>query len=110
MDMIRILFGVNIKYNINSIIYIDNIYNFSSQSSKPIPPLKNLQFFIYGKFKTPKEDIKKRILKLGGLVVSKLTDTLAAVISTKSELERMNQDGRSKMAEIQEKDIEVRTL
>ncbi|CAH2107562.1 unnamed protein product [Euphydryas editha] len=75
----------------------------SSQSSKPIPPLKNLQFFIYGKFKTPKEDIKNRILKLGGLVVSKLTDTLAAVVSSKSELEKMN----SKMAEIQEKDIEV---
>lgn len=109
--MIRILLGVNINHSINNnIIYIDNVYNFSSQSSKPIPPLKNLQFFIYGKFKTPKEDIKKRILKLGGLVVSKLTDTLAAVISTKGELERMNQDGRSKMAEIQEKDIEVRKL
>lgn len=108
--MIWILLGVNIKHSINNIIYIDNVYNFSSQSSKPIPPLKNLQFFIYGKFKTPKEDIKKRILKLGGLVVSKLTDTLAAVISTKGELERMNQDGRSKMAEIQEKDIEVGKL
>ncbi|XP_047526673.1 poly [ADP-ribose] polymerase [Vanessa atalanta] len=75
----------------------------SSQKDKPVPPLKNLQFFIYGKFKTPKEDIKHRILKLGGLVVNKLTDTLAAVISTKNDLEKMN----VKMEEIQDKDIEV---
>lgn len=69
----------------------------------PIPPLKNLQFFIYGKFKSSKEDIKHRILKLGGLVVSKLTDTLAAVVSSKNDLEKMN----AKMQEIQENDIEV---
>ncbi|RVE52809.1 hypothetical protein evm_002466 [Chilo suppressalis] len=69
----------------------------------PIPPLKNLQFFIYGKLKSPKEDLKHRILKLGGLVVSKLTDTMAAVVSTARDVERMP----DKMLEIQEKDIEV---
>ncbi|XP_049866080.1 poly [ADP-ribose] polymerase [Pectinophora gossypiella] len=67
-----------------------------------IPPLKNLQFFIYGKVKS-KEDVKKRILKLGGLVVSKLTETLAAVVSTKKDIDNMPR----KMAEIQEEDIEV---
>ncbi|CAK1553493.1 unnamed protein product [Leptosia nina] len=69
----------------------------------PNPPLKNLQFFIYGKFKGDKEEIKKRILKMGGLVTSKLTDTLAAVVSTEKELEKMS----SKMEQIQEEDIEV---
>ncbi|CAG9783197.1 unnamed protein product [Diatraea saccharalis] len=69
----------------------------------PIPPLKNLQFFIYGKLKTPKEDLKRRILKLGGLVVNSLTDTLAAVVSTARDIERMPE----KMSQIQEKDIEV---
>ncbi|XP_069354832.1 poly [ADP-ribose] polymerase [Maniola hyperantus] len=75
----------------------------SSQSQLALPPLKNLQFFLYGKFKAPKEEIKNRILKMGGLVVSKLTDTLAAVVSTKHDLDRMP----SKMQEIQEKDLEV---
>ncbi|CAK1604001.1 unnamed protein product [Parnassius mnemosyne] len=70
---------------------------------KHIPPLKNLQFFLLGKFKTPKEDLKHRILKLGGLVVSKITDTLAAVVSSKYEIEKMS----SKMEDVQEKEIEV---
>ncbi|KAI5636400.1 poly(ADP-ribose) polymerase catalytic domain-containing protein [Phthorimaea operculella] len=69
----------------------------------PIPPLKNLQFFIYGKLQSNKEDVKHRILKLGGLVVSKLTDTTAAVVSTKKDVEKMG----TKMSEIQEADIEV---
>lgn len=69
----------------------------------PAPPLKNLQFFIYGKLKTPKEDLKRRILKLGGLVVSKLTDTTAAVVSNAATVENMP----NKMLEIEENDIEV---
>ncbi|KAJ2939633.1 hypothetical protein O0L34_g14353 [Tuta absoluta] len=69
----------------------------------PIPPLKNLQFFIYGKLKSSKEDVKHRILRLGGLVVSRLTDTAAAVVSTKQDVHRMG----AKMTEIQEADIEV---
>ncbi|KAI8428805.1 hypothetical protein MSG28_007474 [Choristoneura fumiferana] len=68
----------------------------------PIPPMKNLQFFLYGKLKGSKEDIKHRILKLGGLVVSKLTDTTAAVVSSKADVEKMG----SKMGEIAEKEIE----
>ncbi|XP_013185212.2 poly [ADP-ribose] polymerase isoform X1 [Amyelois transitella] len=69
------------------------------------PPLKNLQFFIYGRdlSKDKKEEIKRRILKLGGLVVSKLTETAAAVVSTKKEIERMSE----KMEEVSEKEIEV---
>lgn len=68
----------------------------------PIPPLKNLQFFLYGKL-NDKEETKKRILKLGGLVVNKLTDTTVAVVSTKKEIEKMP----AKMEEIKSMDIEV---
>lgn len=77
----------------------------SSQETKniPVPPLKNLQFYIYGRLKEDKETLKKQILKLGGLVVTKLTDTTVAVVSSKSEVEKMN----DKMTEIKEKDIEV---
>ncbi|XP_048485241.1 poly [ADP-ribose] polymerase [Plutella xylostella] len=73
------------------------------KKERRIPPLKNLQFFIWGRGLKGKEELKHRILKLGGLVVSKLTDTVAAVVSTKKDLENM----ASKMLEIQEKDIEV---
>ncbi|GBP32813.1 Poly polymerase [Eumeta japonica] len=73
-----------------------------SQKSKPIPPLKNLQFFIYGKVSN-KEEIKKKILKLGGLVPSKLNDSIAAVVSTKADVEKMS----DKMISIQEQQIEV---
>ncbi|CAH2075136.1 unnamed protein product, partial [Iphiclides podalirius] len=72
-------------------------------TQKPIPPLKNLQFFLLGKSKKPKEEVKVRILKLGGLVVSKITDTTAAVVSTKNEIEKMS----SKMEDIKNKEIEV---
>ncbi|XP_053602532.1 poly [ADP-ribose] polymerase-like [Plodia interpunctella] len=63
-------------------------------------PLKNMQFFIYGReLKDRKDDIKKCIFKMGGLVVTKLTDTMAAVISTRNDM--------VKKAEIAEKQIEV---
>ncbi|XP_037299289.1 poly [ADP-ribose] polymerase [Manduca sexta] len=67
-----------------------------------IPPLKNLQFFLYGKLKN-KEEVKKRILKLGGNVVSKLSETIVAVVSTKKDVE----SNTAKMEDIQSKDIGV---
>ncbi|CAH1644173.1 unnamed protein product [Spodoptera littoralis] len=67
-----------------------------------IPPLKDLQFFFYGDFDN-KEEIHKRILKLGGVVITKLLDSTAAVISTKANVEKM----LFKMKEIRSKDIQV---
>ncbi|KPJ11271.1 Poly [ADP-ribose] polymerase [Papilio machaon] len=64
---------------------------------------ENLQFFLLGKFKSSKEEVKNRILKLGGLVVSKITDTTAAAVSSKNEVKKMS----AKMEELREKDIEV---
>uniref|UniRef100_A0A2H1VI59 Poly [ADP-ribose] polymerase n=1 Tax=Spodoptera frugiperda TaxID=7108 RepID=A0A2H1VI59_SPOFR len=67
-----------------------------------IPPLKDLQFYFYGDVNN-KEEIHKRILKLGGVVITQLLDTTAAVVSTKADVDKM----LFKMKEIQSKDIQV---
>ncbi|CAG4983811.1 unnamed protein product [Parnassius apollo] len=54
--------------------------------NKKLQPLKNIQFYLYGKLKTPKKEVKRRIELMGGLVVGKLTYTTAAVITTKEKL------------------------
>ncbi|CAK1553492.1 unnamed protein product [Leptosia nina] len=54
------------------------------------PPLKNVQFCIYGFKADKKEMIKRRILRLGGCVAVKLLDTVAAVISTKEAIQKNN--------------------
>lgn len=59
-----------------------------------------------GKFKSSKEEVKNRILKLGGLVVSKITDTTAAAVSSKNEVKKMS----ARMEDLREKDIEVKIL
>lgn len=84
------------------LVVVKNEATATVKKELPIPPLKNLQFFHYGKLKD-KEETKKRVLKLGGLVVSKLTDTTVAVISTKKDVERMPE----KMEQIKSMDIEV---
>lgn len=45
-------------------------------------PLKNMEFVILGQVSTPKEDLKKDIVKMGGKVTTKIHNKLAAVIST----------------------------
>lgn len=53
----------------------------------PIPPLKNLQFYVCNN----KEQVKNRILRLGGLVLSKtnVPETTAAAIGTPKDVEKM---------------------
>ncbi|XP_028036394.1 poly [ADP-ribose] polymerase [Bombyx mandarina] len=69
-----------------------------------VPPLKNLKFFIYGTLKkNEKENIKNRIIKLGGDPVSKLSEATVAVISTKADVDKMS----PKMQSIQYLDIVV---
>lgn len=67
------------------------------------PPLYNLQFVILGKTETPKDQLKDKILKLGGKVTTKITNTVAAIISTPEEVERMN----SRMQEAKDMQIQV---
>lgn len=67
------------------------------------PPLYNLQFVILGKTETPKDQLKDKIQKLGGKVTTKITSTVAAIISTPEEVERMG----SRMQEAKEMKIQV---
>jgi poly [ADP-ribose] polymerase 1 len=68
-----------------------------------VPPLKNLDFLIYGIGKTLKEELKIKILKLGGRVSTKVVPMLAAVISTEEETKTSS----STMQSIQSNDIQV---
>ncbi|XP_053691962.1 poly [ADP-ribose] polymerase [Sabethes cyaneus] len=67
------------------------------------PPLYNLQFVILGKTDTPKDQLKEKIQKLGGKVVTKITNTLAAIISTAAEVEKLG----SRMQEAKDMQIQV---
>lgn len=67
------------------------------------PPLYELQFVILGKTATPKDQLKDKILKLGGKVTTKITNTTAAIISTPEEVERMG----SRMQEAKDLQIQV---
>lgn len=66
-------------------------------------PLYGLHFVAFGNLKTPKEELKEMISKLGGKLTTKLHDKLAAIISTKDEVSKMNK----RMQEVQELDIQV---
>ncbi|EZA56984.1 Poly [ADP-ribose] polymerase [Ooceraea biroi] len=68
-------------------------------------PLKNMQFVILGRTEKDKEELKKEILLLGGVVTTKLHGDLAAVISNKNEVDRMNR----RMQDVQSYDIQVIT-
>ncbi|XP_058823403.1 poly [ADP-ribose] polymerase [Topomyia yanbarensis] len=67
------------------------------------PPLYNLQFVILGKTVTPKDELKDKIQKLGGKVSTKITNTIAAIISTPQEVTRMG----SRMQEAKDMQIQV---
>lgn len=66
-------------------------------------PLKNMQFVIIGQTEKNKETLKKEIAFMGGSVVAKLHENLAAVISNPKEVEKMNK----KMEEVKLLDIQV---
>ncbi|XP_012286246.1 poly [ADP-ribose] polymerase [Orussus abietinus] len=68
-------------------------------------PLKNMQFVILGRTQKDKEELKKEIAHLGGKVVTKIHDKLAAVISNPTEVGKMNK----RMEEVKAQDIQVVT-
>ncbi|XP_076649690.1 poly-(ADP-ribose) polymerase [Halictus rubicundus] len=68
-------------------------------------PLKHMQFFIIGRTKKDKNDLKKEIVHLGGEITSKLHENVAAVISTQKEIDKMS----AKMEEAENLNIQVIT-
>ncbi|XP_031628011.1 poly [ADP-ribose] polymerase-like isoform X2 [Contarinia nasturtii] len=67
------------------------------------PPLLNMEFAIIGKLKLTKQSIECAIRQMGGRVVEKIHDKLAAVISNQDEIERMG----SKMIKAKECNIQI---
>lgn len=68
-------------------------------------PLRDMQFLILGKTEKNKEELKKEILLLGGVVTTKIHQDLAAVISNQNEVDKMNK----RMEEVKSHDIQVVT-
>ncbi|XP_047370272.1 poly [ADP-ribose] polymerase [Vespa velutina] len=66
-------------------------------------PLKNMQFVILGQTSKNKETLKKEIVLLGGSVVTKIHENLAAIISNLKEIEKMNK----RMEDVKSLDIQV---
>ncbi|XP_076760551.1 poly-(ADP-ribose) polymerase [Xylocopa sonorina] len=68
-------------------------------------PLKHMQFVIIGQTGINKDVLKKEIMLLGGDVVSKIHEHVAAVISTQNEVDKMSK----KMEEAKNLNIQVIT-
>lgn len=58
---------------------------------RKLPALYDMEFVIVGKLTRGREQAKKQIQQLGGKLDTKLSDTILAVISTKNEVEKMNE-------------------
>lgn len=80
----------------------DNVDAGPKVQGKP-KPLKNMQFVILGQTNKSKDTLKKEIVLLGGSVVTKLHENLAAVISSSKEIEKMNK----RMEEVKSLDVQV---
>ncbi|KAF3422106.1 hypothetical protein E2986_01385 [Frieseomelitta varia] len=68
-------------------------------------PLKHMQFVIIGHTGKDKNTLKKEILHLGGEVITKLHENVAAIISTQREIDKMSK----KMEEAKNLNIQVIT-
>uniref|UniRef100_T1IQQ9 Poly [ADP-ribose] polymerase n=1 Tax=Strigamia maritima TaxID=126957 RepID=T1IQQ9_STRMM len=78
----------------------------STSSSKPPEadlPLSNMRFVTVGKLSKGKPALVKAIESLGGKVVTKIDKTVAAVISTKAEVDKMSK----KIEEAEDADVHV---
>lgn len=67
------------------------------------PPLYEMEFVILGYSSKEKDHIKKQILSMGGKVVTKIKNSVMAVISTAEEVEKMN----SRIQEAETEQIQV---
>ncbi|KAF5303926.1 hypothetical protein FQA39_LY01711 [Lamprigera yunnana] len=70
---------------------------------RDVPPLYDMEFVLIGKLTTDKGELKKKISKFGGKVVTKIKSTVMAVISTEADVEAMS----SRITEARGADIHV---
>lgn len=66
-------------------------------------PLYNMHVVIVGNLSTPKDELKHKIQRMGGKLVTKLQEKIAIVISNAEEVEKMNK----RMQEVQSFNIQV---
>ncbi|XP_072383200.1 poly [ADP-ribose] polymerase-like [Diabrotica undecimpunctata] len=63
---------------------------FKPRVNKEPPALYDMLFVIVGKPPKGKDEIKKQILSMGGKLITKIDEKVAAIISTTQEVEKMN--------------------
>lgn len=71
--------------------------------SRQREPLYQMHVLVVGNLTTPKEELKRKIGRLGGKLVTKLHEKIAVVISSAEEVEKMNK----RMLEVQSFNIQV---
>lgn len=87
----------------STIVKKEDVVDTASKIQAKIRPLKNMQFVILGQTNKNKEILKKEIVLLGGSVITKIHENLAAVISNLKEIEKMNK----RMEDVKSLDIQV---
>ncbi|XP_057662196.1 poly [ADP-ribose] polymerase-like [Diorhabda carinulata] len=76
---------------------IEKVNYYEPRVKKEAPPLYEMKFVIIGKPPKGKVEIKKQVEAMGGKLITKIDENIAAIISTPLEVEKMNQ--RMKTAE-----------
>ncbi|XP_028151640.2 poly [ADP-ribose] polymerase-like [Diabrotica virgifera virgifera] len=76
---------------------------FKPRVIKDAPALYDMLFVIVGKPPKGKDEIKKLVVSMGGKVITKIDEKVAAIISTEIEVEKMNK----RMQEAEKYDIHV---
>uniref|UniRef100_UPI003134487B Poly-(ADP-ribose) polymerase n=1 Tax=Tribolium castaneum TaxID=7070 RepID=UPI003134487B len=77
--------------------------NAEPKVKREAPALYNMEFVILGQPDMGKEELKRRIVKLGGKVVTKISGTVMAVFASKADVEKMG----ARMKVVQEEKIHV---
>lgn len=75
-------------FSTKSLISVKKEDEIDGPKVKKTLPLKGMQFIIHGQSKTDKDEMKKKIMSLGGTVSSKIHESISAVISNKESFEK----------------------
>lgn len=70
---------------------------------RELPPLYDMEFVIVGHPPRSKDEIKKQVASMGGKVITKISKSVMAVISTEEEVEKMG----ARMRDVENCEIHV---